>query len=164
MAQTSVDDVNEAAIEGLIYDISQERDIVSKLSAVAAIKPGHLGVWKATNPDNVVVLPVLTTDVTAGTAWGVAILDTSRETNAAGTGADYLDEEAVPLMRKGRIWVVSEDAVDTVGLPAFVRFTDGVLGSFRTDADTADAVALPGATFRSTTSGVNQLVILELNL
>lgn len=167
MPQTSVDDVNAIGFEGLIYDIAQERDIISKLSAVAAITPGHLGVWKATNADTVVVLPVLTTDVTDGTAWGVAIADTSRQTNAAQTGADYLDEEAVPLMRKGRIWVISEDAVATVGLPAFVRFsaTGGEkLGAFRTDADTADAVALPGATFRSTTAGAGELVILELNL
>lgn len=70
---------------------------------------------------------------------------------AAATTADYVDGEEVPVLSMGGIWVYSEQAV-TDGAPVYLRTASGaggaVLGAFRTDADTATAVLVPGAYFK----------------
>ncbi len=107
-------------------------------------------------------LPSATGEITAGTFQGIAIADVSYP-NDDGTG--YSQQSSIPIQRDGSIWVLTEDAcVD--GGQVFCRFQDPQtgfgLGSFRSDADTADAVAVPGAIFRRT-SGAGGLNIIELN-
>jgi hypothetical protein len=78
----------------------------------------------------------------------------------------YELNEAVTLLRRGIIWVQTEGAVSQDG-QVFARFAAGaggsVLGSIRGDADTGTAVAIPGAVFRSTTSGAG-LAQVEINM
>jgi hypothetical protein len=78
----------------------------------------------------------------------------------------YELNEPVTLLRKGVIWVQVEAAVAQDG-QVFARFAAGaggsVLGSIRGDADTATAVAIPGAVFRSSTSGAG-LAKVEINM
>lgn len=69
------------------------------------------------------------------------------------------------LVRKGRIWVWSEQAVSPTD-QVFVRYTasgDNVVGNVRKDADTATAALLKGARFATITTGAG-LVLLEVNL
>lgn len=67
--------------------------------------------------------------------------------------------------KRGRWWVEVEDAVDAEGA-VFCRHTatgTEELGSFRSDADTADADEIAGAKFKTSTSG-RGMALLELNL
>jgi hypothetical protein len=74
---------------------------------------------------------------------GVAIADTSLESTSNAYG-EYVDRDSVPVMKKGRIWVVSADTVDDLSKGVYIRFQNGsssppadTLGSFRatTNAD-----------------------------
>jgi hypothetical protein len=100
-------------------------------------------------------LPSLTAEVTTlGVFLGVTVHSHANEqniTNANNPG--YAAYSAMSVMRRGRIWVTVETAVSP-GDQAYVRFSADTsagesLGSFRNDADTADAVALPHSTFES---------------
>lgn len=162
--QTAVSDY-VAGHEGARADM-RPHDVVSMVcnDANGNIKPGRFVTRGAT--DREVVLPDATGEVSAaGLLQGVALWDPTREYIAANLGA-YLETETVPVMRKGTVWMIAEDAVVDGG-EVFVRFSAGAgeeLGRVRSDADTADAVAAPRCYFRSTTTGANQLVKVEINL
>lgn len=166
MSQTAHTQSPAVAIEGMEADCSLAKDRISGV-ATMEIPFGHFVSATGGGGDDpyTVELPDASAKVTDGRGLGVAIADVSIE-SADGTGDGYEDDASLAIMRRGRIWVVSEDAVAAIGTPAFVRFAAGaggsVLGAFRTDADTATAVALPGARFMSTTSGTNQLALLEI--
>lgn len=103
--------------------------------------------------------PTATADVTSR-GYGVSVKD-----ELAKPGG-YSQYEEVRILRKGRIFVDAEEAW-TDGAQPFVRFASGaggtVLGSFRSSADTATAVALPGARYVGTGSAAG-LAVVELNL
>jgi hypothetical protein len=107
-------------------------------------------------------LPRLTGEITAGTFLGISRYDSTREANS---GNGYTNQSAVSIKRYGRIYVQVEDAV-TEGGQVFCRFTDAStnygLGSFRSDADTSDAVAVPGAVYL-TAAAAGGFAIVELN-
>lgn len=108
---------------------------------------------------------------------GVALYDSAKEPGvgsfqSAGSGvgiqtfnatAEYADTETVPVLYKGAVWVVTEDACSAGG-GAFVRIGSGSggsqLGSFRSDADTATAVQVTNARYVRD-SGVGGLNIVE---
>jgi hypothetical protein len=79
----------------------------------------------------------------------------------------YRQYAVLPVMRKGRMLVKSEDVI-TKGVHPFVRFVAGaggtVLGSIRSDADTASAVAAPYLTTITASSTVGGLCVVEINL
>ena len=69
------------------------------------------------------------------------------------------------LIRKGRVWVWSEQAVSPSD-QVFVRYTangDEKVGNFRKDGDTSKAALLKGARFATITTAAG-LVLLEINL
>ena len=144
------------AIEGMVADSSRQLDVLSR-AANDAIPAGRLVVRQA---EGKCKLPVATGEITGGTALGVAMYDALR------AAAPYAINDMVPVIHGGRVWVKVEEAV-TEGGAVFVRFASGAggtgLGAFRASADTATAVALPGAVYRSSASA-NGLAIVELNL
>lgn len=74
---------------------------------------------------------------------------------------DFADGEAVGLLRKGSIYVETEDAC-VEGEPVYFRVAGtGDVGAFRSDADTANAVLLPNARWGKS-SAAGALNILEL--
>lgn len=78
-------------------------------------------------------------------------------------GEKYAAEDSLPIVYEGLMFVTSEDAV-VQGEQVFVRFATGtgtVLGSVRSDDDTATAAALPGARFATSGTG---LVKVRINL
>lgn len=81
--------------------------------------------------------------------------------------AQYRGDDPVNVLRRGRIYVVPEDAV-TISSNVFIRHTQGVaanqtVGRFRSDGDSATADQLAGARWITNVSA-GQLAILEINL
>lgn len=103
------------------------------------------------------------TSVTAADFLGVAIRAPIKESVTSGgifgypgitsqtVECNYVDGEPVSILRKGDIWVVTEEALSE-GDDVYVRITSGAggstLGAFRNDADTASAVLVTGAKVR----------------
>lgn len=90
---------------------------------------------------------------------GIALYDASGKPEA------YPVDYAVPVLRRGRIYVNAEAAVD-VGQPVYVRFvaTGGEqLGGLRAAPDANDCALLNGARWASKTTGAG-LAVVELNL
>ena len=89
------------------------------------------------------------------------MLDVDRE------AANFAAGETLAVMRKGRIWVITEEAV-TPASPVFVRFASGgggtQLGAFRDDADTATAVDMSAKLKFLTTAAADALVLLQVDL
>ena len=140
--------------------------LTHRIGNSAAINYGLLVVQDEKDADKAAV-PILTTDVTTvGKALGVTVhTQADEQSYASSGGTGYALGDCMSVMRKGRIYVEVEDAV-VAGGAAFVRFTatsPEILGAFRSDADTADAVALPNAFFR-TAAAAGGIAVLEINL
>lgn len=128
--------------------------------AAETIAPGTYVVVTA-DDDSTCEYPDATGEVagtaTAARGLGIAMLDHKRTTAAYSAG------DTVTIMTVGEIWVATEDS-STAGERPFVRFADAAttLGTFRSDADTADAVALPGSVWVSTQGTAGGLAIVKL--
>jgi len=112
-------------------------------------------------------LPQASADITtAGKVAGVSVHNHSVEQNKGGiNNVGYEPQSAMDVLREGRIYVQVEDDVVKTG-PVFVRFVAGAgeqLGAFRSDADGGDAVALPGASFK-TSASAGGLAALQVNV
>lgn len=96
-------------------------------------------------------LPVATGDVTGGKALGVVLNDLAKVEYAVNGKQTYHFSAMFPVLEDGVVFVKVEEAVSK-GDAAFVRFAAGTgtqLGAFRKTADSASAVALPGAFYES---------------
>lgn len=89
---------------------------------------------------------------------GVVVFDPMKMPLSANPTTQYAIGDMVALLRKGRIWVLTNAAV-TIDMQAFCVYTTD-LGKFRGDSTAATAV--PGSKFLTTTSGAG-LALLELN-
>ena len=139
-------------------------DTVRESKAAAAAVNFGTFVCRRASPvdgDDQCANPAATADVTAR-GRGIALRD---ETRKHTTG--YETNDQVSFLRRGRVWVTVEEAVlqdDAV----FVRFASGAggtqLGAFRKSADTATAVALPGAIYKTAQATIGGLAMVEINL
>jgi len=163
---------------GMVADAGRAKDVISRLAETATgIRAGTLMV-PGTDAETQALPPTATGQVSDGDGLGIVMYDASkmpaRTAVAIAVDAEYDDEETLPIVQKGRIWVLCDDAATvTANTAAFVRFTAGageVLGAFREDADGGDAVALPLAVFRSAHQDVVfqadtfRIALLEINL
>jgi hypothetical protein len=175
--QTTVNDVMPAAFEGMIADSMHATDFVSRKAQPSAspyIPFGKMVVWNTADTADLALvrLPAAAADIARGRLQGIAIAETSKQLDPAIAWGHYKAGEVISVMRKGRIWVISESAVTALDNGVFVRHTDpGVtpplasLGSFRTDADTADATAMPAGTAQwLTTCSAGGLALLQIDL
>jgi len=156
MAQTSVLDSQVIGLEGQLYDLGP-KDVVTR-KAGESIPFGRGMAQTAT--ENEVKAPASTGFIFEG----VAVHDHAREDDGSGT-RQYVLEDAVSIMRTGRIWVLTEEAVaddDDV----FLRHTAGgageVPGRWRTDLDTNKADQIVNARWIKGNSGANELALLEI--
>lgn len=140
-----------------------DHEIETVISAQTAAVPfGTLVCRRATPADTVGYggNPEVTGSVT-DRRYGIAVKDETRK-NTTG----YETNDPMRILRKGRMWVYVEGAV-TLGQTLFVRFTteapDLQLGTFRADADTDKAVALPGVV-ALTNPGAAGLCLVDVNL
>lgn len=158
---TSILDNPVVALVGQLADNGSNPDgIVSGQVINATIAPGLLAVWHAGDADGTIRAPAATGEVTAFNPRGITIYEASSPNNPYAIG------DMVSLLKRGRIWVAVEEAVTPASTP-FVRFAAGgggtVLGGFRASADTATAVALPGAKYLTTQATIGGLALLEVN-
>jgi len=112
--------------------------------------------------DTTVRLPALTGEITGALYVGISVRLTAREPKNGTVVADggsvmYAAKDQLPVMRQGCIYVIPEAGGTTKGNAVFARFTaNGAgklqLGALRLDADTANAVAIPGAKWEDTTT------------
>lgn len=155
------------AYAGLLADAGDVDTISRVLAGAVALSAGLAAVFHAGDLDLQCRPPAATGEVTnvaaAGRLLGVAVFEPSAP------NAPYAVGDQLSICKRGRIWVVAEEAVDPTS-PVFVRFAAGgggsVLGSFRKSADTATAVqaANGSAQYVTTQATPGGLVLLEINL
>lgn len=126
--QTSYNQYQDAGFAGLIYDGSM-RDVMSYSAegAVDFAAPVVLG----TNPER--QIKEAGTGVGQGAlVVGIAAASHSVEQSSAGV-AQYPDKDTVPVVKDGRIWVQTEDAVVAGATANLVlasgKFTDTAVGA-----------------------------------
>lgn len=168
MSQSSVlSDVPANGPAGSLHDAYPHTVLGDKV-AKTDIPFGRVCVYKTASGSPFADLPTATGEITGGTALGISMWDPVKEqtTIPGGTSGKYLAGDPIPLIRKGMVTMDCETAC-VEGAAVFVRFTTAGggadLGQVRNDADTAKAVALPGAVFRNTLSGAGKAIV-ELNL
>lgn len=104
--------------------------------------------------------PAAAADITRPGAMGVVRLDPTRE-----GGSDYAALRPVPVVRKGRIWVMAESNVARWTHP-YIRYASGTgteLGSFLASADTSTAAQCTHAIYL-TDASAGELVLVEIDL
>lgn len=103
---------------------------------------------------------------TGFTLDGVSVAKNVATPNATGI-AQYDANTPITTLRKGRIWVLAEQAVNP-SLPVYLRHTANAgttaPGRFRADADTARADLVSNARWITTTTVADDLALLEINL
>lgn len=157
MVQTSYNDqnVDNPQVKGGLVDAG----FTNKVSRVSAAVISF-GVGLSIGADGKVLIPA----ATGSQFEGVAMMKHKAQSNALGL-ARYDIGEAISTLRKGRIWVFAEEAVDPTDA-VFLRHTvnGGLIpGDFRTDADTANADQITNAKWVSVLTAAG-LAILEINM
>ena len=151
MSQTTITQYGNAGIAGLLYDLV-DNDVMS-FSAEAAVGLG-VPVKLGTNKERQV--GVLTTSVgQAALAYGISVAGIL-EQSSAGVVA-YADKQSVGVLKRGRIWVNTDDAV-VAGAKANLKlssglFTDEVVGAG------IEAFTLFTATFITSTTAAGLAVV-----
>jgi hypothetical protein len=165
MPQASVVTTPPKALEGLIADAVPYDIMTAYVDLSAGIKPGRL--VERTTTDFGGKTPASAATLTTN-VLGVSVHShKAKVTPSSSDNEIYENKCEIPVLRHGRIWVKSENAV-TPASPVFVRVASGAggteIGAFRTGADTATAVAWTFAKFLTTTTGTNEFVLLEVNM
>jgi hypothetical protein len=171
MAQTAVNLVPARAFEGMLADGAPMRDIISRLAKAPStpfIPFGKAVSQNTADETDQVRLPASATDVTLR-LMGIAIAESSIEHDDVVAWGHFSDGMSIPVLRVGRIWVISEVGHD-IGDGVFVRHTTpggspplASRGSFRKDADTANASQVSNAQWL-TAGAAGGLALLGINL
>lgn len=162
MSQTSYSLSMSTAVAGLPGDAAGAPQVIdSYANPVDEIAFG-CAVQQVSGDDSAIELP----DNGSAIIRGVAVRDLAEENGSAGADNTFPVNSAVPIMKKGKIWVRVEEAV-TPASDVYARYTvnggNTQLGAFRTDADAGKAIQITQARFLSSTSG-SGLALLEINL
>jgi hypothetical protein len=120
--------------------------------------------------EDIAMLPNAAADITSiKNVFGVAVHQHTIEQNIGGvSNLGYAPVSEMSILRKGRIWVETEDVV-TQASDVYVRHVAGAgeqRGALRSDTDGGDADILPSARWFKGSQVVNgiNLAVLELNL
>jgi len=164
MPQTTVSSSPAKATPGLLGDAAHNDAVSAIVDLAGGIMPG-LGVVRTANGDFAAALPTATFLIAA--FLGISVHSHKALINPGNNDNEkYEDEEVMPVLRHGRVWVRVENAF-VAGAAAFVRFASGAggtqLGAIRTDADTATAVAVAGLRLL-TSGGAAEFGLLEVTL
>jgi len=154
MSQLDYNDL-QASVQGGLADAG-ETDIVSGVSAAIV----QFGVGLAKAATGLVSVPAA-----AGFAFaGISIMKHKAQGNANAL-AQYEIGQAIPMLKRGRIWVNAEVAVNPT-LPVFMRHTAGTgpnPGDFLVTADTATADDISAFASWVSVNTVAGLAELEVN-
>jgi len=147
----ALDAVSECSVSGRTFTIITD-DSVATVTDFAV-----------TGGTNQAVITSLTLD-TNDVFHGVSVLTHNKEQGSS-SDAQYDAKDTASIMRKGKIWVNVEQAIDETDA-VYMRFiadgADKLPGYFRKDSDSDKAVLLTGVKFRKRTTAAG-LTILEIN-
>jgi len=158
MAQTSITSNPGEAIAGTFATGEGTPLNTRSLRAAETIPVGKF-VVVTVDDSSTCELPDGAAEPGGGRGVGIALRPASGATS-------YAAGETVTIGHSGEFWVVAEDTGAIAGAQAFVRGADAGtygLGSFRSDADTSDADALPNAVFTSDAASAGDLVKVWIN-
>lgn len=161
MAQLDYSMDQDVAVGGQIaYAAGQEMTILTYNNPVDVITFG-LAVAKVSGDANGVEQP----DSGSAVIAGVACRDQAQEYDS-GNENSFPALSNVPVMRRGQVYVYCEEAV-TPDDDVYVRHTANggltILGAFRTDSDSSNALALTTARFLTSASS-GGYAVLDLNI
>lgn len=153
--QTSYSINQSAALEGGLYDLGLDKDVVSGVSA-AAVKIGKLVTLSA---QDIYAAPAASGDVTAKSC-GVVL----RPINLAQDGLDSIEaKKPFNVLKKARVWVKPEDIGNfAINGAVNVRYAGtGDKGAFRCASVSSETAVLPNAKFIGKSG---DLALIEINL
>jgi hypothetical protein len=152
------------AVEGALVNGHSDQYIISAANVAAASFFGR-ACLAVTGFGDRFVQPT----TAAGVFIGILVHSHAVEQSQVTAGAAGLPvNKTGGVLRRGRIWVVTETAITDITVGVFYRHTTSgalpeALGRFRVDADTADATQVTAARWLGTASA-GGLVQLEINL
>ena len=152
---------------GAIADSSPIQDHESFVNAAAEVKFGCVVTRGAAS--NLIIHPAAAAGITdEKLVRGVVVASHEMESQPGAATPGYVVGSVVPVMRKGRVWVLAEDAITEGTSIVHVRYAAGAggtqLGAIRGSAVASETALLPKAKWKTNTSAVNQLAILEIDL
>ena len=154
MSQTSVTQYGSAAFNGMLANLS-DNDIGS-FAAEGAVAIGRT-VRRGTNGEKQVVQS--TNAVGQGAlVFGIALHDHAREATAQGV-ANYANTETVSVIRSGKVWVQTNDAV-VAGSVANLHLATGTFTDESVGAG-IEAITLVSVRFETATAAAG-LAIVEI--
>ena len=154
MSQTSVSMYGNAAFNGMLADLS-----LNDITSLAAEGPVAIGrtVRRGTNREKQAVQS--TTAVGQGAlVFGLAVHDHAREATALGA-TSYANTETVSVLRRGRVWVQTNDAV-VAGSVANLHLASGTFTDEAVGAG-IEAITLVSVRFETGTTAAG-LAIVEI--
>jgi hypothetical protein len=167
MSQTTYTIDQPSGSVGFIADASFIQDIESYVNAAGAVTYGCV-VTRGASTD-LIVHPDAAAEITdEKVVRGIVAADPSMESKEDGLVANYPVGSVVNVMRKGRIWVIAENAITEGTSTVNVRYAAGVagtqLGALRGAAVVDETAVLPKSKWKSSTSTTGQLAIIEIDL
>lgn len=152
---------------GAIADSALVQDIETRIAKQGPVMFGCV-VTKGDATDTI-VHPDAAAEVTdEKLVRGVVVASHEHESNPEVASPQYDQYTAVPVMRKGRIFVKAEDVISEGTSTVNVRYASGVggtqLGGLRGAAVASETAVLPKSKWKSSTSSAGQLAVLELDL
>lgn len=129
--QTSYSQYGAAAMAGMLFDLSDYDS--DSFSAQGVISPS-VPVTRGADPANQCVMQTGAAGQ-AALCFGFAMLKSDMEHPLGGSLIQYADKETVPVMRRGKLWVNTNNAV-TAGNVANLHLATGKL----TDAGVAAGI------------------------
>lgn len=156
-----------SALVGQIADSQMVKDIESKINAAAEVKFGCV-VTRGASPDEI-VHPDAAGEITdEKLVRGIVVAAHECESKSDGAAPGYVAKSVVPVMRKGRIWVLAEDTItegtSTVNCRLAANGSNTQLGALRGASDTSFTAVLPKSKWKTSTTGNGQLAVLEIDL
>lgn len=148
---------------GAIHDSTIVQDIETYKNPSAAVFFGRV-VTKGAATDEI-VHPDAAAEITdEKLVRGIVVASHEMESQRDGLAPNYVEKSVVPVMRKGRIWVIAEDVISEGTSTVNVRYDEGDLGALCGTAVPDETAVLPKAKWKSSTSAANQLAVLEIDL
>lgn len=152
------------AVAGMIAEGPDQARHIESGIATGVLEPG-LVVTKVSGSDHAYEPINAAADLLQAASPGVVVWSPGQIPSLASGDHLYEDEDAFPIMKRGKCYMVTETAL-TKGARPFVRFTAAgaeKAGALRNNADTADAVAVPWLIVDETVTGPG-LVRVRVNV
>ncbi len=161
MSQTAYNVDMSPALEGMLADTTQQKDVLSLNNKIGPVFFGKLAV-RAVAEDEI-KHPGASTDITdLKIARGVVLHNHALESQTGSAEPSYPQFSAVNVLHKGRVWVKFEDA-PAPGTQPSVRYAGtGVLGAFVSTPVGGETALLPNSKVLFTAPGNFALIEIDL--